>query len=91
MVDNLFLLIDADIVCSRAKNHYDPQGRWDLAGDDNESSMDAGLAKNSLDRFQQAFKPLHANQKSLMYFSVRNSYTSFYQISADLIPVKSQV
>jgi len=59
----------ADIVCSRAKNHYDPQGRWDLAGDGNESSMDAGQAKDSLDRFQQAFKPLHANQKSLMYFS----------------------
>jgi eukaryotic translation initiation factor 2C len=59
----------ADIVCSRAKNHYDPQGRWDLAGDENESFVDPGQAKYTLDRFQQAFKPLHANQKSLMYFS----------------------
>ncbi|KAF8812506.1 argonaute-like protein [Phlegmacium glaucopus] len=56
----------ADIVCSRAKNHYDPQGRWDLAGDDGESYLDPG---KELDRFQQAFKPLHANQKALMYFS----------------------
>jgi len=60
----------ADIVCSRAKNHYDPQGQWDLAGEyENDSSMDAAQAKTSLDRFQQAFRPLHANQKSLMYFS----------------------
>jgi hypothetical protein len=73
--DRLSCLLDADIVCSRAKNHYDPQGRWDLAGDENESSMDPGQAKYSLDRFQQAFKPLHANQKSLMYFSVSKLYT----------------
>ena len=79
IVADSFLLIDADIVCSRAKNHYDPQDRWDLVGDENESSMDPSQAKRSLDRFQQAFKPLHANQKSLMYFSVRDTYTCLLQ------------
>ncbi|KAF8165280.1 argonaute-like protein [Crassisporium funariophilum] len=61
----------ADIVCSRAKNHYDPLGSWDLVGGDENVPMDANQANISLKKFQQAFKPLHQRQKSLMYFSVR--------------------
>ncbi|PPQ98553.1 hypothetical protein CVT24_004044 [Panaeolus cyanescens] len=58
----------ADIVCSRAKNHYDPTGDWDLTGSD-VMSMDGSTATSSLDKFQQAFKPLHPSMKHLMYFS----------------------
>lgn len=64
------LVADADIVCSRAKNHFDPSDQWDLIGSEDTASVDTSKAKDSLDKFQRGFKPLHSTQKTLMYFSV---------------------
>jgi eukaryotic translation initiation factor 2C len=54
----------ADIVCSRAKNHYDPAGSFDFS--DSATQIDAN---NSLDNFRRDFRPLHKTQSALMYFS----------------------
>jgi len=63
--------LDADIVCSRAKNHFDPNDTWDLGGsDDAASTADSQMAFDSLEKFQQGFRPPHNVQKTLMYFSV---------------------
>lgn len=67
--------LDADIVCSRAKNHFDPNDTWDLGGsDDAASTADSQMAFDSLEKFQQGFKPPHSTQKTLMYFSVGSSH-----------------
>ncbi|KAJ7754236.1 argonaute-like protein [Mycena maculata] len=57
----------ADIVCSRAKNHYDPQGTVDFS--DSATQVDDGQAASSLEAFRRGFKPLHQSQSTLMYFS----------------------
>ncbi|KAF9009003.1 argonaute-like protein [Cyathus striatus] len=57
----------ADIVCSRAKNHYDPQGSIDLS----EATSEAAKGNSSLDDYRRGFMPLHRTQSTLMYFSVR--------------------
>ncbi|KAF7351067.1 Argonaute-like protein [Mycena sanguinolenta] len=57
----------ADIVCSRAKNHYDPQGTVDFS--DSATQVDEGQAASSLEQFRRGFKPLHQSQSTLMYFS----------------------
>ncbi|KAF4619813.1 hypothetical protein D9613_005017 [Agrocybe pediades] len=61
----------ADIVCSRARNHFDPQEKWDFLSSDDAASSARGSAglTDTLEKFQQAFKPLHSLQKVLMYFS----------------------
>ncbi|KAK7689674.1 hypothetical protein QCA50_007469 [Cerrena zonata] len=54
----------ADIVCSRAKNHYQPGTNLDLS--------DTGTVDNATERLQQYkdnFKPLHQKMQQLMYFS----------------------
>ncbi|KAF7292384.1 Argonaute-like protein [Mycena chlorophos] len=57
----------ADIVCSRAKNHYDPQGTVDFS--DSLTQVDDQQVANSLEAFKRNFKPLHQSQSTLMYFS----------------------
>ncbi|KAH9483501.1 Protein argonaute-2 [Psilocybe cubensis] len=57
----------ADIVCSRAKNHYDPQGSLRLS---ETGSQVSGTSGGYLESFKAGFKPLHSNQKRLMYFCV---------------------
>ncbi|KAG6837428.1 hypothetical protein H0H93_009522 [Arthromyces matolae] len=57
----------ADIVCSRAKNHYDPQGSLNLS--DSATQLDGSQAENSLEAFRVGFKPLNVKQQNLMYFS----------------------
>ncbi|KAG6917905.1 hypothetical protein DXG01_000514 [Tephrocybe rancida] len=57
----------ADIVCSRAKNHYDPQGSLDFS--DSATQLDGSQAENSLEAFRRGFKPLNPKQQNLMYFS----------------------
>ncbi|KAG9317399.1 argonaute-like protein [Chiua virens] len=57
----------ADIVCSRAKNHYDPQGTLDFS--DSATQADSSHAEGILETFRKGFKPLHANMARLMYFS----------------------
>ncbi|KAH0839868.1 argonaute-like protein [Lanmaoa asiatica] len=59
--------LDADIVCSRAKNHYDPQGAVDFS--DSATQVDTSQAEGALEAFRRGFRPLHANMASLMYFS----------------------
>jgi hypothetical protein len=53
-------LLDADIVCARAKNHYDPYA-------------EVQDADGNLDSHKAAFKPLHKGVENLMYFSVSAS------------------
>jgi len=56
----------ADIVCSRAKNHYDPTGSLDLS----ESATQTGSqADTTLQAFKTGYKPLHENMSRVMYFS----------------------
>ena len=57
--------VDADIVCSRAKNHYAPNSN--LNPDDTDTQTDAGSSQ--LERFKTQFKDLHPNTKKVMYFS----------------------
>ena len=61
------LCIDADIVCSRAKNHYDPLGTVDFS--DTNTQMDSSQADASLESFKRGFLSLHPTQSRLMYFS----------------------
>lgn len=56
--------LDADIVCSRSKHHYDPG--LDLSMSETmTNTTEAGIA---LERHRQAFKPTHERMKKLMYF-----------------------
>jgi eukaryotic translation initiation factor 2C len=67
---------DADIVCSRAKNHYDPQGTVDFS--DSATNVDSQQADTSLEAFRRGFKPLHQSQSTLMYFSVRVACSTLF-------------
>ncbi|KIK66591.1 hypothetical protein GYMLUDRAFT_69767 [Collybiopsis luxurians FD-317 M1] len=61
----------ADIVCSRAKNHYDPAGTFDFSDTNTiDSGSAAGQAQTTLEAFRMNFRPLAESQKKLMYFSV---------------------
>ncbi|KAJ4494682.1 argonaute-like protein [Lentinula edodes] len=64
----------ADIVCSRAKNHYDPQGTIDFS--DSATNNDSAQAETTLEAFRKNFKPLNEAQKRLMYFSVSFLFTT---------------
>ncbi|TFY56355.1 hypothetical protein EVJ58_g7696 [Rhodofomes roseus] len=58
----------ADIVCSRAKNHYNPEEAMHLE----ESSglqQDKATAIANLSKFKSNFKPLHSTIAKTMYFS----------------------
>ncbi|KZT20385.1 argonaute-like protein [Neolentinus lepideus HHB14362 ss-1] len=57
----------ADIVCSRAKNHYDPNERFDFS--DSATDIEGSVADQSLAKFKSLFKPLHQKMATLMYFS----------------------
>jgi hypothetical protein len=59
--------LDADIVCTRAKNHYDPQGNVDFS--DSATQLDDGQATTTLEAFKRGFRPLHQNMTTVMYFS----------------------
>jgi len=54
----------ADIVCSRAKHHYDPG--LDLSA--SETATNTTEAASALERFRSAFRPTHERMKQLMYF-----------------------
>lgn len=53
-------------MCSRAKNHYDPSQNMDL---DDSNTATGSDAEAQVQRFRDAFKPLHKNMGSNMYFS----------------------
>jgi eukaryotic translation initiation factor 2C len=56
----------ADIVCSRAKHHYDPQQGLDLSM--SETLSNTTEAVTTLELFRQGFRPAHERMKKLMYF-----------------------
>jgi eukaryotic translation initiation factor 2C len=59
----------ADIVCSRAKNHYSPQAALDFSNVDTETNQGSDAAENSLRQFTDGFKPVHRVLATSMYFS----------------------
>lgn len=62
-----FFLTDADIVCSRAKNHY-PAG-----GFENETiTQTSHSLTDLLERQKRAYMPLNSKQANVMYFMVSN-------------------
>lgn len=58
---------DADIVCSRAKNHFDPQAGINLS--DSATQLDDTQATTALEAYKNNFKGLHNNTALTMYFS----------------------
>ena len=60
------LLQDADMVCSRAKTHFDPTERLRL-----DTSTNASGSTN-LEVYKDGYRPLHPNQQKAMYFAVRS-------------------
>jgi eukaryotic translation initiation factor 2C len=66
----LIIPIDADIVCARAKNHFDPQAGVELSEDNTPSDPDRNKeSAKTLSYFQKSFKPLAGNAQKRMYFS----------------------
>ncbi|KAJ3509687.1 hypothetical protein NLJ89_g5086 [Agrocybe chaxingu] len=57
----------ADIVCYRARNHFDPADR-DFSDTSTVASGAAGSTTHYLETFKQKFKPPHPNQERMMYF-----------------------
>ncbi|KAJ7732583.1 argonaute-like protein [Mycena maculata] len=57
----------ADTVCARAKIHFDPTSRQEW------SDSGATDVSENLEAFKNRYLPLHADQRSRMYFSVRVS------------------
>ncbi|KAI5893541.1 Piwi-domain-containing protein [Schizophyllum commune H4-8] len=57
----------ADIVCSRAKTHYDPE-ESDKSGSESGVGSGSQNASEVLEAFRKNFKPLHKNQENRMYF-----------------------
>ncbi|KAF9527970.1 argonaute-like protein [Crepidotus variabilis] len=55
----------ADIVCSRAKNHFAPDANLEST---EVESMTSEAATNQLARFKAEYKPLHQNISRSMYF-----------------------
>ncbi|KAF8990340.1 hypothetical protein BDQ17DRAFT_1414088 [Cyathus striatus] len=58
----LLYIANADIVCSRAKNHYDPVKK------DGVKLVKLGDS-NTLEEFRNSFKPIHNDLADVMYFS----------------------
>ncbi|KAF7332103.1 Argonaute-like protein [Mycena kentingensis (nom. inval.)] len=65
----------ADIVCARAKNHYDPQGTVDFS--DSMTQVDDTQIASSLEAFKRGFKPLHQSQSTLI--EVNNLFSQILQ------------
>jgi eukaryotic translation initiation factor 2C len=61
----------ADIVCSRAKNHFDPAAARQLHfSESGEGGTETGTAGSDiLERYRQNFRPLHPKTAQNMYFS----------------------
>ncbi|KAF8806120.1 argonaute-like protein [Phlegmacium glaucopus] len=55
----------ADIVCSRAKNHYAPGGSLDMS---ESMTQTTGQADQQLEAYKKAYMPLNAKQANVMYF-----------------------
>ena len=62
---NAIRTIDADIVCSRAKNHYPPGGGLDIS---DTATVASSHADSQLANFKAAFVPLNTKMENSMYF-----------------------
>lgn len=54
-------------MCARAKNHYNPEGNFDLT--ESGMQLESGDAKSQLEAFRANFMPLNDKTKRVMYFS----------------------
>ena len=59
--------LDADIVCARAKNHFDPSSDVNLS--ETYSQIGSRDVDITLESFKKNFKQLAKPAESLMYFS----------------------
>lgn len=66
---NPFLSTDADIVCSRAKNHYLPGGFENETG-----TQLTPHTSDLLEMQKRAYMPLNPKQANFMYFMVSNLF-----------------
>jgi len=64
----IFFLTDADIVCSRAKNHYAPGSGFDMS---ETATHTSSQADQQLEAYKKAYMPLNPKQAGVMYFMVR--------------------
>ena len=72
----IYLLQDADMVCSRAKTHFKPNEDLDT------STAVSGSA--NLEAYKDGYMPLHPNQQKAMYFAVRS------RLSTEIVSFISQ-
>ncbi|CAE6429216.1 unnamed protein product [Rhizoctonia solani] len=56
----------ADIVCERAKNHYDPSIGYNSL--DDTETVASGATGSNVQRYRDLFKPAHEGQRYKMYF-----------------------
>ncbi|KZW04251.1 eukaryotic translation initiation factor 2C [Exidia glandulosa HHB12029] len=59
----------ADIVCARARTHYDPSVQDKLAFSDDQTGTGSGQGSAQLQRYKENFKPLHQATALTMYFN----------------------
>ena len=58
----------ADIVCARAKHHYDPSGDVEFTHTLSETADNSEAQQQALAAFRAGFKPVHPTISQLMYF-----------------------
>ncbi|QRV72427.1 argonaute-like protein [Ceratobasidium sp. AG-Ba] len=56
----------ADIVCERAKNHYDPS--VDFSSIDDGATTASGAGSSTMQRFRDQFQPIHPSMRYKMFF-----------------------
>jgi hypothetical protein len=59
-------MLDADIVCERARNHYDPSVDFSSFGEGETST--SGGAASSVQRYKDQFQPIHASMRYKMLY-----------------------
>jgi hypothetical protein len=59
-------ILDADIVCERAKNHYDPS--VEFSSFDDGGTTTSGGASSTVQRFKDQFQPIHASMRYKMLY-----------------------
>jgi hypothetical protein len=78
---------DADIVCARAKHHFDPEASGDVDLNFSESGDQqsrAGSDTSGLQRYKDLFKPLHSQAAMRMYCECTSGYVSRLRLMGDV-------
>jgi hypothetical protein len=78
--------IDADIVCSRAKNHFDPAINLDVS--DTATDDSRGSSGRDLEAFEKAYKQVTGPIAQRMYFMVSH-YCTFRATMLLISPLRS--